>query len=65
MVFHAGTKEVRRKVVTNGGRVLALTGFGMDLEAALKSSYELASRVGFDGGFYRKDIGNDVLERIN
>lgn len=62
VVFHAGTKESRRKIYTAGGRVLALTGFGMDLEAALKNSYQLAARVGFDGGFYRKDIGADVLE---
>ena len=64
LVFHAGTKEVRRKVLSNGGRVLALTGFGYDLESALKNSYQLASRVGFEGGFCRKDIGADVMESI-
>jgi phosphoribosylamine--glycine ligase len=63
MVFHAGTKEVRRKVMTNGGRVLALTGFGSDLDAALKNSYQLAARIGFQGGFCRNDIGSDVLEQ--
>jgi phosphoribosylamine--glycine ligase len=65
VVFHAGTKESRRKIYTAGGRVLALTGFGMDLEAALKNSYRLAARVGFKGGFYRKDIGADVLEEAH
>ncbi len=64
IVFHAGTKEVRRKVLSNGGRVLALTGFGYDLESALKNSYKLAARVGFEGGFCRKDIGADVMESI-
>lgn len=63
VVFHAGTKEVRRKIVSSGGRVLALTGFGMDLESALKNSYKMAARIGFDGSFFRKDIGSDVLER--
>lgn len=64
MVFHAGTKEVRRKVLSNGGRVLALTGFGLDLESALKNSYQLAARVNFDGAFCRNDIGADVMESI-
>lgn len=64
MVFHAGTKEVRRKVLSNGGRVLALTGFGLDLESALKNSYQLAARVNFDGAFCRNDIGSDVMESI-
>lgn len=63
MVFHAGTKEVRRKVLTHGGRVLALTGFGVDLDGALRNSYRLAARIGFEGSFYRKDIGADVLEQ--
>ena len=62
MVFHAGTKSSRRKIVTNGGRVLACTGRGNDVEEALKNSYQLASKVTFEGAYYRKDIGADVLD---
>ena len=61
-VFHAGTKSHRGKIVTNGGRVLALTGWGNSLEDALRSSYDLVEKVSFDGAFCRKDIGKDVLQ---
>jgi len=61
-VFHSGTRESRRKLLTNGGRVLALTGRGNNLKEAIKNSYALAERIQFQGAFYRKDIGKDVLE---
>ncbi len=62
MVFHAGTKSSRRKIITNGGRVVALTGRGNDVEEALKNSYKLAEKVTFEGAYHRKDIGADVLD---
>jgi len=61
-VFHAGTKQSRKKLYTNGGRVLALTGRGADVEEAVKNSYRLAEKVGFEGAYCRKDIGADVLD---
>ncbi|MGY8940470.1 MAG: phosphoribosylamine--glycine ligase [Flavobacteriales bacterium] len=61
-VFHSGTRESRRKLLTNGGRVLALTGRGNNLKEAIKNSYALAERIQFQGAFYRTDIGQDVLE---
>lgn len=61
-VFHAGTKAHRNKIVTNGGRVLALTGWGNTLEDALRSSYDLVDKVTFEGAFCRRDIGKDVLQ---
>ena len=61
-VFHSGTKESRRKLLTNGGRVLALTGRGNNLKEAIKNSYALAELIQFQGAFYRTDIGHDVLE---
>ncbi|MGB1075514.1 MAG: phosphoribosylamine--glycine ligase [Flavobacteriales bacterium] len=61
MVFHAGTKMFRNKLVTNGGRVLALTGWGVNLQDALKNSYTLADKITFAGSFFRKDIGKDCL----
>lgn len=62
LIFHAGTKELRRKVITNGGRVMALTGLGNDVKDALKQSYALAERIHFEGAYYRRDIGQDVLD---
>lgn len=62
LVFHAGTKSSRRKMYTDGGRVLALTGRGNDVEEALKNSYRLAEKIGFEGAYHRKDIGADVLD---
>ena len=61
-VFHAGTKQSRKKLYTNGGRVLALTGRGADVTEALKNSYRLEEKVGFEGAYCRKDIGADVLD---
>ncbi|MDG2208722.1 MAG: phosphoribosylamine--glycine ligase [Flavobacteriales bacterium] len=61
-VFHSGTKESRRKLLTNGGRVLALTGRGKNLKEAIKNSYALAELIQFQGAFYRTDIGQDLLD---
>ncbi len=61
MIFHAGTKEEHGKVVTNGGRVLAITGISNSLEGAIAKSQKIAKQVAFEGKYYRKDIGLDVL----
>lgn len=61
-VFHAGTVfNDDGVVVSNGGRVLAFTTLAGDLETALRRSYRNIDRVAFEGKFYRKDIGKDVL----
>ncbi len=58
LVFHAGTRHNEGgEVVTDGGRVLGVTGVGDDLEAALAGIYAAASRITFNGAFYRRDIG--------
>jgi phosphoribosylamine--glycine ligase len=56
-VLHAGTKRVGDKVVTSGGRVLGVTATGISLDAALQAAYLAASKIGFDGMHYRRDIG--------
>lgn len=61
IIFHAGTKSDGPTVLTNGGRVLAATSYGKDLKTALKNAYESVEKISFEGAFYRKDIGQDVL----
>ncbi len=60
LLFHAGTKTADGKVVTNGGRVLAITSFGEDYKQALKKSYQNAEKLQFDKMYFRKDIGFDL-----
>jgi phosphoribosylamine--glycine ligase len=61
LVFHAGTKLENGKVVTNGGRVLAITSFGNDFQEAIKKSYQNIDKLHFDKMYFRKDIGFDLL----
>ena len=61
IILHSGTKTMRGKVITNGGRVIACTGFGANLERALERSYKLVESIDFAEKHYRKDIGQDVL----
>ena len=60
LVFHAGSKYENGNTYTNGGRVLAITSLDQNLELALKGSYESASKISFEGMYYRKDIGFDL-----
>jgi phosphoribosylamine--glycine ligase len=60
-IFHAGTKLEGKLVVTNGGRVMVLTGMSNTLEMAIQKSQKAAHDVLFEGKYYRKDIGLDVL----
>ena len=60
ILFHAGTKEANGKVVTNGGRVLAVTSFGKDVGDAIATSKKNAEAINFEGKYYRKDIGFDL-----
>jgi len=58
--FHAGTKISGNDVVTNGGRVLAVSSKGKDFREALKLSYQNASKVQFKNKYFRKDLGFDL-----
>ncbi|PWG05593.1 phosphoribosylamine--glycine ligase [Polaribacter aquimarinus] len=59
-VFHAGTTILDNKVVSNGGRVMAITSFGDTIEEALEKSYRSIDKIHFDKMNYRKDIGFDL-----
>jgi phosphoribosylamine---glycine ligase len=60
IAFHAGTKMSKDKVVSNGGRIIAITSFGGDMEEALERSYRNAQIIDYSGKNYRKDIGFDL-----
>ena len=60
LVLHAGTKEEGGKVVTNGGRVIAITSFDTDFRQAIKKSYQNIDKLHFDRIYYRTDIGFDL-----
>ena len=57
IVFHAGTKDENGKVLTNGGRVLAVTSFGKDIQEAVATSNASIEKIGFEGKYFRRDIG--------
>lgn len=61
IVFHAGTKLDNGNVVTNGGRVLAVTSFGDSFQEAIKKSYQNIDKLQFDKMYFRKDIGFDLF----
>ncbi len=61
IVFHAGTSSDGPAVLSAGGRVLAITSYGKNLQVALAKSYESAAKIEFEGANYRKDIGFDVV----
>jgi len=58
VVFHAGTKRRGDDVVTDGGRVLAVTAYAPVLQEALDAAYEGVNKITFDGKTYRRDIAH-------
>ena len=62
-IFHAGTRSENGGVVTNGGRVLAVTALGKTVAAARERAYEAVSQIHFDGCHYRRDIALSAVAR--
>ncbi len=66
MVFHAGTKNSEEgTVVTNGGRILAITGKGDSVAKALENSYNGIGKISWQDEYHRKDIGQDILRLLD
>ena len=64
IAFHAGTRPADGKVLTDGGRVLAVTSQADDFREALKESYRNIGRIKFDGAYWRRDIGKDLEKML-
>ena len=60
IVFHAGAQNENGKIVTSGGRVMAITSYGNTYQEAIKKSYQSIEKLHFDKMHYRKDIGFDL-----
>lgn len=61
IVFHCGTKLKEQEVLSNGGRVLAITGIGDNLQKAIERAYLQVAKIYFSNAYYRKDIGKKGL----
>lgn len=61
IIFHAGSRLSGDTLLTNGGRVMAVTSMADSLNEALDKSYTIAEKIEFEGKYFRRDIGKDVL----
>jgi phosphoribosylamine--glycine ligase len=61
IVFHSGTIVKDDKVLTNGGRVFAITSFGDSIKEAVAKSFVTAENISYDKKYYRSDIGKDLM----
>ena len=63
-IFHAGTKEQDKKIITNGGRVLGVTALGDTLESAIKHAYDVTEKISWENKYLRTDIGKKGLSHL-
>ncbi len=62
-VFHAGTRSVDGRIVTDGGRVLTVVGLGGDVVTAQRRAYQAVGRIDYANAYFRRDIGYRAVER--
>ena len=62
IVFHAGTLHQDNHILTNGGRVLAITSMARTMQEALDQSFKNAELISYEGKYYRKDLGFDLIQ---
>jgi phosphoribosylamine---glycine ligase len=65
IAYHAGTSEKDEKILTNGGRVIAVTSMAANIKDALAMSYSNVEKINYSGKYYRKDIGQDLINYTN
>ncbi|GAB3220034.1 phosphoribosylamine--glycine ligase [Algoriphagus aestuariicola] len=66
VIFHAGTsKNSQGEIVNQGGRVIAVTGFGKGLDEALENAFDTVGKISWNKAYYRRDIGQDILKLTN
>ena len=63
IVFHCGTKSANGETLTNGGRVLSVTGMGGTLREAVDTAYKAVGAISFENAFFRRDIAHRAFER--
>ena len=63
-IFHAGTKDLDKKILTNGGRVLGVTALGDTLETAIKHAYDVTGKISWENKYLRTDIGKKGLSHL-
>ena len=62
-IFHAGTKFINNKLVSNGGRVLNITSTGTTYKKIRKNIFKIIKKINWKNGFFRKDIGWRVIKK--
>ncbi len=62
IAFHAGTDFKNGEIISTGGRVIAITSFGKNIDEAVQKSYSTIEKIKFEGMFFRKDIGQDLMK---
>lgn len=64
LIFHAGTKEENGQILTNGGRLIAVTSYGNNLNEAFKQSYQNTAIINYDKKYFRSDLGFDLQQYL-
>ena len=65
LIFYAGTKEEKGKILTNGGRVLCVTSYGTNISEAVANSLDVLENINYEGIYYRNDIGYEFMSNTS